>query len=438
MENIGLYIHVPFCRRKCRYCDFYSRPPGEGEADRFAEAVVREMALTQESVRLCAQTHTGLGLGTVYFGGGTPSMLGVGRLAKILSAIRERWQIAPDPLCVCPDVQTNTSAGSPLPEITIEANPLDLTPEWAAGALEAGFNRVSIGVQSIGDDDLRFLGRLHHAGDGPHAAETARAAGFDEIGIDLIYGLPGQTRGVLRERVTRAVERCRPEHVSCYQLTYTAGTPLTDDVEAGRVRPLLRDDEYELFVTLHRVLDELGYPAYEVSNFARDDAFFAVGASRPEEHGQACPQRSRRDGRATHRSRHNSNYWRHVPYIGLGPSAHSFDGQARAWNVSSVTDYLALVENGELPVGGSEELSGEQLASEMVMLALRTTDGLDLNAYRQRFGRDFLEMNRAAVQGAVRRGLVTLSNSHLRPTVEGLAVADGLAAEFRYCNISAK
>ena len=372
--------------------------------DRFAEAVAREMALTQESVRLNGQTNTDLSLGTVYFGGGTPSMLGAGRLAKILGAIRERWNVAPDPQCVRLDVQTNTSAGSPAAEITVEANPLDVTPEWAAGVLDAGFNRVSIGVQSIDDDDLRFLGRLHHAGDGPRAVETARAAGFDEIGIDLIYGLPGQTAGMLRERVTRALELCRPEHVSCYQLTYTAGTPLADDVEAGRVGPLLRDDEYELFVTLHRVLDELGYPAYEVSNFSLDDA---------------------------HRSRHNSNYWRHVPYIGLGPSAHSFDGRARAWNVSSATNYLALVENGELPVAGGEELSDEQLASEMVMLALRTTGGLDLNAYRQRFGRDFLGMNRAAVQDAVGRGLVTLSSSHLRPTVDGLAVADGLVGEFR-------
>ncbi|MFH1731440.1 MAG: radical SAM protein, partial [Planctomycetota bacterium] len=219
-SDCGLYVHVPFCRRKCRYCDFYSRPPdGAGELDRFAEAVVREMELTQESVRLCAQTHTYLGLGTVYFGGGTPSMLGAGRLAKILSAARKRWQIAPDSQCVHLGVQTNTSASSPLPEITIEANPLDVTPHWAAGALEAGFNRVSIGVQSINNDDLRFLGRLHHAGDGVRAVETARAAGFDEIGIDLIYGLPGQTAGMLRQRVTRAVESCRPEHVSCYQLT---------------------------------------------------------------------------------------------------------------------------------------------------------------------------------------------------------------------------
>ncbi len=375
MESIGVYIHVPFCRRKCPYCDFYSRPPEEGERDRFVAAIASEAKMREVASRA---------VGTVYVGGGTPSMLTPAQLGEMLTAVRERFGVAADA------------------EITIEANPLDLTPQWAEGAPEAGFNRISIGVQSIDDDDLRFLGRPHGSADGPRSVDAARAAGFGEIGIDLIYGLPGQTPAALRSRVEQAVERCRPEHVSCYQLTYAEGTPLSCALEAGEFAKLSSDDEYALFAELHRTMAGLGYPAYEVSNFSLGDA---------------------------HRSRHNSNYWRHVAYVGLGPSAHSFDGRTRSWNVASVGDYLGAVESGASPIGGSEDLTDDQIAAETVMLALRTTDGLDLDAYRERFGRDLIEANRAAVGEAVDGGLLMLSESHLRPTVDGLAVADGLAAE---------
>ena len=394
MQDLGIYIHVPFCRRKCRYCDFYSRPPGGGERERFVAAVADEAKIRGAASQV---------VGTVYVGGGTPSMLGADALRELLESVREHWDLAGTDECVRLDVQTNTSpTRSKGPEITVEANPLDVTPEWAAGCLGAGFNRISIGVQSIDEDDLCFLGRPHHAADGPRAVEAARAAGFREIGIDLIYGLPGQTSEMLRQRTAAAVDACRPEHVSCYQLTYAEGTPLRADLDAGRFPRLSDDEEYELFVALHRAMTELGYPAYEVSNFSLGDA---------------------------HHSRHNSNYWTHVPYVGLGPSAHSFDGRTRSWNVSSVGEYLAAVESGASPVAGSEDLSDDQLAAEAVMLALRTTAGLDLGAYRKRFGRDLLEANGEGVRDAVGRGLLTLDGSHIRPTADGLAVADRLAAE---------
>ena len=394
MQDLGIYVHVPFCRRKCRYCDFYSRPAEEGERERFVTAIANEAKRRGAASR---------SVGTVYVGGGTPSMLGADALRKLLESVRGHWDLADGDKGVRLDVQTNTSpTRSRGLEITVEANPLDVTPEWAAGCRDAGFNRISIGVQSIDEDDLRFLGRLHRADDGPRAVEAARAAGFREIGIDLIYGLPGQTCGRLRSQIAQAVERCRPEHVSCYQLTYAEGTPLRADLDAGRFPRLSDDEEYELFVTLHRAMAELGYPGYEVSNFSLGDA---------------------------HHSRHNSNYWGHVPYVGLGPSAHSFDGRTRSWNVSSVGEYLATVESGASPVAGSEALSDDQLAAEAVMLALRTTAGLDLDAYRERFGRDFLEANGEGVRDAVGRGLLRLDGSHVRPTIDGLAVADRLAAD---------
>jgi len=384
--GIGLYVHVPFCRRKCRYCDFYSRPPQEdpAELDRFVAAVAREAELRSKGVRLSGQADTFPPVGTVYLGGGTPSMLGAERLVTLLDAARDRLDVSSDA------------------EITVEANPLDVTPGWAGAARAAGFNRISIGVQSVIEEDLRFLGRLHRAPDGPRAVETAQHAGFDEIGVDLIYGLPEQTPGMLRERISRALDACRPTHVSAYQLTYHAGTPLWDELRAGRCRRLSEDEEYALFVTLHEELAGRGYRAYEVSNFSLADE---------------------------HRSRHNSNYWRHVPYIGLGPSAHSFDPPVRSWNVSDIGAYCSALEGGSLPTEGSETLSDDQLAAEMVMLALRTTDGLDLGRYGERFGRDFLEANEAAVQSAIDRGRLVVAGSHLRPTRDGLAVADRLAAE---------
>ena len=385
MAEMGLYIHVPFCQRKCRYCDFYSRPPGDGELDRFAAAAAREAERRSEAVRLSGQASTVPPVETVYVGGGTPSLLGARRLAGVLDAVRRQFEV---------------SAGA---EITVEANPLDVTSRWAEAALEAGFNRLSLGVQSVIEEDLRFLGRLHHAPDGPRSVEIAREAGFREIGIDLMYGLPRQRPDALLERVELAVEACRPTHLSGYQLTYHQGTPLWDELQSGRYRRASQDEEHGLLVALHGQLAELGYPAYEVSNFSLGDE---------------------------HRSRHNSNYWRHVPYVGLGPGAHSFQPPVRSWNAACLEEYLAALEGGGLPPGESEELSAEQLASEMVMLSLRTTDGLDLAEYRERFGRDFAAINGDAMRSAVERGLLTESGSQLRPTLDGLAVADRLAVDF--------
>ena len=195
---------------------------------------------------------------------------------------------------------------------------------------------------------------------------------------------------------------CGPEHVSCYQLTYAESTPLGCDLAAGRVRRLPNESEYELFVAVHRRMARLGYPAYEVSNFSQGDV---------------------------HRSRHNSNYWRHIPYLGLGPSAHSFEPPVRMWNAASTSEYIGAVERGERPEAGRETLSTSQMIDEAVLLALRTTDGLDLAGYRERFGSDFVSGRRAAVERALDGGLLVRSDGRLRPTLNGLATADALAAD---------
>lgn len=373
-DMCGLYVHVPFCRRKCRYCDFVSRQPREDEMDRFTGAVQREITM---------RVSPGMPAGTVYFGGGTPSLLGAERLRAILRSVRDRLVLAPEA------------------EITVEANPLDVTQAWSEACLVAGFNRASLGVQSMDDGDLEFLGRVHRAADGPCAVAAARAAGFREIGIDLIYGLPNHSPETVEKQIRTAVEACSPDHVSCYQLTYAPDTPLGRDLAAGRIAPLSEDAAAALFLRVHAVMASLGLPAYEVSNFALH----------------------------AHRSRHNMGYWEHRPYIGLGPAAHSFELPVRSWNVSSLDEYLVALEGGHSAVAGTETLSGEQLAMETVLLALRTTDGLDRKRFLERFGRDVAASGRKVLDGAVKRGLLVVTERCIRPTREGLAVADRLAEE---------
>jgi oxygen-independent coproporphyrinogen-3 oxidase len=369
----GLYVHVPFCRSKCAYCDFYSRPPREGEMDRFVDALGAELA-ARAADRV---------VDTVYLGGGTPSLLGPARIARILEDVRRLARPA---------------EGA---EISLEANPLDVTERWAKAVRAAGVNRLSLGVQSPDADELDFLGRLHIPADGPCAAVAARKAGFENLGIDLIYGLPGQTPARVEKRLRAAVERCRPQHVSAYQLTYAPETPLGREVEAGDIRPPGEDEACALFLRVHEVLEDLGFPAYEVSNFAPADR----------------------------RSRHNSHMWQRRPYIGLGPAAHSFLPPARSWNACSVTDYLDAVEAGRSAEAGHEELTDAQEAVETILLGLRTADGLDRPAFRARFGWDVAEARRDAVAAAVKRGQIEVSPERIRPTRQGLAVADRLAAE---------
>ncbi|HRU06691.1 MAG TPA: coproporphyrinogen III oxidase family protein, partial [Candidatus Brocadiia bacterium] len=251
-------------------------------------------------------------------------------------------------------------------------------------------------------EDLRYLGRPHAGADGPRAVSAARRAGFTNVSIDLIYGLPGSTRAGLELRLADALDACAPEHVSCYQLTYAEGTPLGREVAEGRVTPLSEDEELEQFVAVHETLERRGFFAYEVSNFAlRKDL----------------------------RSRHNLAYWRHVDYAGVGPGAHSFRWPDRWWNTRSVEDYCARVEAGKSAAEGREILTLRQLSAEALMLGLRTTDGIELAAHRERFGEDLAASKSEAFGRMVEEGLLVVDGLRARPTLKGLAVADSLARE---------
>lgn len=366
----GLYIHIPFCLSKCAYCDFYSVTQTE-KMPPFIRSLRQEMSL-----------YRGLfdPFDTIYLGGGTPSLLGIDQIETILNAIYATFTIADDA------------------EITCEANPGDLTPEVSRALRSAGINRLTIGVQSFDNGVLTFLGRRHDTAGATAAIENARKAGFENIGLDLIYGVPGQELRSWLETLKSALS-FSPEHLSCYQLTLEPSTPLGEKYRSGAVA--LPDDDllYEFFMETSRTLEEAGYIHYEVSNFARGTEWT---------------------------SRHNSKYWNHTPYLGLGPAAHSFSGTRRWWNCRSLDRYIEIADRGIPPIGGSELLTREQLRLERLYLGLRTREGIDLEDFAKRHGCDLLQRKDRVLPQLIEDGLLEISTNHLRPTLRGLAVSDSL------------
>jgi oxygen-independent coproporphyrinogen-3 oxidase len=388
VPGAGLYLHVPFCSAICPYCDFAvvrDRPEARGA---FVEAVVAEAGLWSPER---PGGWSGAAFDTIYLGGGTPSLLEAGQLDRVLRALRERLPLA---------------SGAPL---YLEANPEDASPKRLAGLRASGVGTLSLGVQSFDAAALKLLGRRHTPEEARRAVAAALAAGFPTVSVDLIFGLPADRQGP--EALRRTLEETvalRPHHVSCYQLTIHEGTPFARGVERGVIRELPEADQGEAYALVLEVLTGAGYEPYEVSNFA-----LVTG-----------------DG-ADHRSAHNRKYWQHAPYLGLGPSAHSFDGRRRWWNERDPAAWERRVRSGERPVAGSEELSDGELALEALMLGLRTREGIDLARFRERFGTDLVAANEALVERLVADGLVTLEGERLAPTLRGFAVADGLAAGFR-------
>jgi len=386
----GLYVHVPFCSSICPYCDFSVMHATTPARPRFVERLAAEVPLA------AAAWRDPRPFDTVYFGGGTPSLLRPDELARVLGACR-----------------THLALEAPAPWTFLEANPEDVTPEACAAWGAIGVRTLSLGVQSFSDEALRFLGRHHSGRQARAVVETALAAGFDTVSIDLIFGLRGQSAEDWRRDLAAAVS-LEPQHLSCYQLTIHPGTRFGVKAKHGQLSVLPEDDQAALFELTHRFLADAGWPAYEVSNFARSPA---------------------------HESRHNRKYWDHTPYLGLGPSAHSLaaaDASSPArrwWNELRTPRWERRVEAGERPVEAQEVLAPRDLAAEALLLGLRTTAGIDLDAFRARYAVDLLGANDALVARLVEDGRVVVSaeaetGAWLRPTLAGLAVADGLAAAF--------
>ena len=389
-EAAGLYVHIPFCSAICPYCDFAVARGGEADRERFVAALDREIEDRGSRADTGGSPAGGpvfdaVGFDTVYFGGGTPSALGL----EQLGAIRRRL-VATFPI----------DSGA---EWTIEVNPEDASAEALAGWRELGFARISLGLQALDDRALRFLGRRHDAAVSRASVELARAAGFRSVSVDLIYSLPGFDGGWWLGTLEAAVA-LGPDHISCYELTIHDGTPFGRRRDAGRLRETGEDGRAANFVTTHRRLAELGYEGYEVSNFARREA---------------------------DRSRHNRKYWRHQPYLGLGPSSHSFAGRRRWWNVAPWKDWSAAVASGDSPVAGCEELTDHQLLLEAVMLGLRQRSGVDCAALERRFGTDPAVGAAGQIEAWEKAGWLRVRGRCLEPTLEGMARADRLAGEWK-------
>jgi oxygen-independent coproporphyrinogen-3 oxidase len=356
---------------------------GVAARQRFVEHLLSEIALAAPS------WDDPQPFDTVYFGGGTPSLLPASELARVLDACRAHLPIAPDAWAF------------------LEANPEDVTPESCAAWRSLGVRTLSLGVQSFADDALRFLERHHTAAQARAAVEIALAAGFRTVSVDLIFGLPDQTADSWRRELETAVALA-PGHLSCYQLTVHQRTRFGVRAARGQLSELPEEEQASLFDLAHRFLAEAGWPAYEVSNFARG----------PEQ-----------------QSRHNRKYWDHTPYLGLGPSAHSFAGARRWWNELRTPRWEKRLAAGERPIEGEETLGPQELATEAVMLGLRTAAGINLDAFAARHGFDLLAANAALVARLTAEGKLVVGSGaqgepRLLPTSSGLAVADGLAAAF--------
>ena len=366
-QRPGLYIHVPFCRSKCPYCDFYSVASASRIPD-WLEALREEIRHYSKRFR---------GFDTLYLGGGTPSMLDSSVLSTVLDALLGSFVFATDP------------------EITLEANPGDLDEGKIADLRSLGIHRISLGIQSFEDAVLAFLGRRHTSKDARDAFHRLRNTGFENIGIDLIYGIPGQSLSGWIDTLKPAVA-LQPDHISCYQLTIDKGSVFSRLKEKGRIAPVGEDAELDFFMTTSEFLEDNGYLHYEISNFARSERRF---------------------------SRHNVKYWRHAPYLGLGPSAHSHENSSRWRNVRSVAKYCRLLEARTPPIEEREDLDAWQLKLEAISLGLRTIFGFesDLVARDSPQHERLLEYARA--------GFLKLENNRVIPTRKGFSVADRLAVD---------
>ena len=383
--SLGIYIQVPFCQTKCTYCNFHTGVVSRDRYQPYANAVCGEIAGATQARQPAADT--------IYFGGGTPSLLDAAALAEILGALRASFLLE-------------------APEITLEADPETITLEKANSWLAAGFNRVSLGVQSFNDRELQSTGRMHRGADIARATEILHAARFDNISMDLIIGLPHQTRESWEQSVSELLD-LRPEHISIYMLEVDEGSHLGKESLAGGTRysaPAIPSDDAqaEFYDSACMRLATAGYDHYEISNWAL----------------------------ASRRSRHNLKYWQREPYLGLGAGAHSFDGKTRWANVHDSAQYVAMIEQGISPREQIEPVTSEQAFEEEFFLGLRQLDGIDLAQIARRYA--FSNANGSSERFAtIRRQidslrtqrLLDLEGNRLRLSQKHLTITNSILAE---------
>jgi oxygen-independent coproporphyrinogen-3 oxidase len=365
-ETAGIYVHIPWCRSICTYCDFDRQAHAFELIPSYVEALVTDIGQQPGGV-----AHS------VFFGGGTPSLLEADQISAVLNACRDHFALLPTA------------------EITVEANPGDLDPRRVAVYAEAGVNRFSIGVQSFDDRLLRLLGRRHTSAEAVQAVHAARVGGASNLSLDLMYALPGQTSSHWRETLERALE-LQPDHLSAYLLTVDERVPLGRQVSRGTLSLPRDDDVAQMYRDAQHMLGRAGYEQYEISNWARP-------------------------GRA---SRHNLTYWRDEPYLGLGAGAASCFGGRRYKNGADPAAYIEAIANGRPVLVQDESTDRLTAAQDHVGLGLRLIEGIDLGRYRRRFGRDLLELGGEELAGLVRAGVLAVEAGRLRLAPEHLLVSN--------------
>ena len=382
----SIYIHIPFCEHKCIYCDFYSIAPTEsGESytskvDGFLTALETEIQLRAQDARFHESIET------IFFGGGTPSLLRPSEIEKILNLLASQFSIQPNA------------------EITVETNPGTVDKQKLKEFHSTGINRISMGIQSFFDDDLRFLTRIHTAAEAKQCVLDAFAAGFTNVSFDLIFSLPGQSLTRWKSNLEQAIQ-LQPTHISCYSLIIEPETPLFNMVQSKQVMPLDADSDADLYEVTIEFLTSHGYEQYEVSNFARPNF----------------------------KCRHNINYWNHSNYLSFGPSAHSYWTNERWWNISNIASYIEQLNKVTLPLAGGEHLSEAKLMEEAIFLGLRS-EGIDFEQFHRRFGRDLSQENSSLISDLIQQERARVDNGRLRLTAKGYLVCDEICQSFSFIN----
>jgi putative oxygen-independent coproporphyrinogen III oxidase len=370
----GIYLHIPFCRQACHYCNFHFSVSQRNRPE-FVKAIVKEVRMQKDFF------GAGTGMDTLYFGGGTPSLLSEEELREIVNSLHRSFPVEQDA------------------EITLEANPDDLDKDKLKALREMGVNRLSIGIQSFAEADLRYMNRSHSSGQALKVLTDALETGFSNITADLIYGTPGMDDRQWVQNIMTLVNMGIP-HISAYSLTVESKTALDVFIRKGKAAPVDEEQSARQFEILRDITSSHGYDHYEISNF----------------------------GKPGYYSRHNLSYWSGEPYLGLGPSAHSFYPGHRQWNIANTQVYIEKIEQGIIPFQ-QEQLSADQQYNEYIMTALRTMWGAEKKIINERYGYSFLEQLKRSAEKYLENGLLEETPTHYRITAKGKFLSDGIAAD---------
>lgn len=374
----GIYIHIPFCKQACHYCDFHFSTSLKYKEELLLalqkELILRKGYLKEQPIE------------SIYLGGGTPSLLSASEISHLLDTIYTHFNVAPSP------------------EITIEANPDDLTKEKVRELRESLINRFSIGVQSFFEEDLRWMNRAHNAQEAESAIKRVQDAGFENITADLIYGYPLLTNLKWISNIQHIIDLNIP-HLSAYSMTIEPQTALASFINKGIQKPMNEGQSADQFLILTDMITNNGFEQYEISNYARDERY----------------------------SKHNTNYWKGVPYLGIGPSAHSFDGVSRQWNVANNTKYISAITDDEIPME-KETLTEADKFNEYIMTSLRTKWGIDTHYLNQNFPSEFMQAMYEYLPKYIEEEKIKQENNIYALTQKGKLLADQIASEFFITN----